>query len=222
MPEHDRDYSERIDTNRWTPDPPCLAHDLGQRGFPVVFVVKKLADSVNEYMGGGGKDPLSFEKNSLVRCHDTDAVFRCIFVNDSPLKPPKKTYPVPEGRLALQDTTQASPVDDSGPPNRHPRDDMAVAVLESMYEVAYAFDTKEYSTPSPGEIDALLAYAVSHVGIDSDLVREAKEVAEATVELEGEQVTITDGTAEFYLNESGSVEVGESPDDDANPGVDDA
>jgi len=181
-----------------------VAFDIGQKGFPKVLVVQKLADTVAAYDeanndGEDAKSTLAYAKNTLVNTSPADAVYQVVYLTDSPLgrtdfNDPKSRYPIPESRLFPFRHWNADPVDNS--PQWDPREVVQADVLEGLFDMAY---TGADGIPTPDT----LATMAEDSGINSDVVRVAKNTAKTNRETlnEADNVAVDDSDMEAELSE---------------------
>lgn len=189
---------------------PGIAFDLGKKGFPRVFVVQKLADSVQDYESGRPDDAKSqaeYISNAITGVSDTDAVFQVVYLKDNPIRSgdfnrPKSRYPVPESRLLPFHADAADPVDDS--PTWTAREAVQHDTIERLFDVALALDV--------GVVPQELFNMLERTGIDRFVVESAREAAKAHY-----QAHQTDGDdPDESLEETADMSV----DDDGGPDMD--
>jgi hypothetical protein len=204
MPEHTRnDEAESFDL---TVRCPGVAFDVGQKGFARVLVVQRLADSVAEYddrRAGGEKGQLEYFKNALVGATPDDTMYQCVYLTDNPvnrdgLNDPKNRYPVPESRLIPLRHDRADPVDDS--PQWSPREAVQAETLEYLFDIALT------DADTPLDEDAL-EQAATRAGINTDVIRSAREASESFADDFHDDVTLDDSDGpHMQLTDAEAVE----------------
>lgn len=154
--------------------PGGIVHDLGQPGWPAMWVVRKEAESVETYRQERGTDLLDFDKNLIAGASDDDEVYLVQYLVDGPLSEPNTRYPVPSSRLAPQDLMAASHIADDHAPVRHPIDQ----ALEDFLTDVLA-EMKGTAPSDPPVVEHLLAAADGV--IDQDVLDVADERSDARV-----------------------------------------
>lgn len=112
--------------------PGGIVHDLGQPGWPAMWVVRKEADSVDDYREDRGVDLLEYEKNIVVGATTEDTVWLVQYLTDGPLSNPQTRYPLPASRLGAQNVMAADHIADDHAPVRHPADQVVEDVLTAL------------------------------------------------------------------------------------------
>lgn len=177
MPDHELEHDDPREP--YIPTVPDVAYDLGQPGWPKVLVTEKLADTVQDYVQKRPDDsdhPFTFDKNAVCGPHETDSVFRCVYLPGSPLDTPSTAYPVPESRLARCRVELADAIDgESHGHTRHPREVIKRDVLETILTEAIALEEVNDKVVIFRNLTTLLEEAIDDRGV----VQQAVELAEA-------------------------------------------
>lgn len=167
---------------------PGVAYDVGQKGFARVFVMARLADSAKEYdrRRPDDKSILDYFKNRLVGADDSDAVYQCVFLPDSPatrdgLKDPSTRYPLPESRLIPFRAEQGDPIDDSE--RWTPRQFVEYDLLHALFSISHHHE----DAPDAEAVHTMAQYA----GLDPEVVDAASDDSHA-VFAEGDTMNVGD------------------------------
>lgn len=143
-----------------------VAHDLVKRG--KVLVVERVAESVDRHRERNDYDIAEYKANALLGVSESESVWRCVYLPDEPSTSFSGTYDFPRSRLAR------IPVENAREDLRRPQHGQAVTMLAALFSAALAYD----DAPAVEDLHTLGNYA----GFSSELLEEARELAEADSE----------------------------------------
>lgn len=139
-----------------------VAIDLVKRG--KVQVVGRTAETVADHRRRVDYDIAEHRSNVLFDVQDDEPVWECVYLPDDPTTSFKKSYYLPDSRLARV------PVENVDERLRRFQRNLVVDVLEALFQTAERDDMASTA-------DAFYDVA-SHAGFPDDLVDEARELAE--------------------------------------------
>lgn len=151
-----------------------VVYDLAGDGAKMV-IVDRLADSIEEHRETVDYDLGSYKSHPHLPVRESDPVFECVFVPDSPGGTPSKTYDFPAGRLAR------APIEAADEDLTHVRDTIVRDALEELLAMAATIDST--GTVEGSYVDVLLD--VAGEALDDRLVRDAEELARTRHDWQG-------------------------------------
>jgi hypothetical protein len=157
-----------------------VVYDLAGDGAKLV-IVDRLADSIEEHRAQEGVDYDigSYKSHPHLPVRESDPVFECVFVPDTPGGTPSKTYDFPAGRLAR------APIEAADEDLEHVRDTIVRDALEELLAMASTIDST--GTVDGSYVDVLLD--VAGEALDERLVRHAEELARTRHDWQGASST---------------------------------